>query len=320
MPVYLRVVNEITTLIRTGQLESTILSSYVQAAQLKAWLSRDECPPAIKECQALFRKAFAPPGDLEHGDSNEAFRHTQPCSTPDDLRTLISQRSITLHARYSVNGVVYARNSTHVGNSLIIYHAGGDNSRPAVPGSIKYIFGIDGKISLAVQRQNVVPDGTFDPFCHYPHFPARVYSDTTSVTLERVEPGWILSHYVRWSFTPGYVVVLTLFRVSSGPFQEGDIPIHLIVGLMKAVVRRAQMLYAKFLGGRLLFNPPSVFGVTIVNNILKMRTYVVRRQNLYCYVFPSDTYYRWLYSWTSRSRTTPSDLAASRLEDIPHPL
>lgn len=34
-----------------------------------------------------------------------------------------------------------------------------------------------------------------------------------------------------------------------------------------------------FLGGRLLLNPPSVFGVTIVNNVLKMRTYMVRRQN-----------------------------------------
>lgn len=47
-------------LVCTGQLESTILSSYVQAAQLKAWLGRDHCPPAIAECQVLFRKAFAP--------------------------------------------------------------------------------------------------------------------------------------------------------------------------------------------------------------------------------------------------------------------
>ena len=124
----------------------------VQAAQLKAWLFRDECPPAI------------------------------------DLQTLISQCSITLHARYSMNGVVYARNYTHVGNSLIVYHAGGDNSRPAVPGCIKYIFGVDGKISFAVQHQNVAPDDTLDLYRHYPHFPTRVYSDTTSTTLERVEP------------------------------------------------------------------------------------------------------------------------------------
>jgi len=188
-------------------------------AQLKAWLACDECPPAIKECRILFCKAFASPDDSEHRDSSEELRHTQPCSTPADLRLLISQCSVTLHARHGMNGVVYARNSTHVGNSLIVYHAGGDDSLPAVPGSIKYIFGIDGKISFAVQRQNVTPDDTLDPFRHYPHFPARVYSDSTSITLERVEPGWVLSHYVRWNFTPGYVVVLTLFRVSPHPSQ-----------------------------------------------------------------------------------------------------
>ncbi|KIM64204.1 hypothetical protein SCLCIDRAFT_115334, partial [Scleroderma citrinum Foug A] len=36
-----------------SQLESTILTSYVQAAKLKAWLARDNCPPAIKECQIV---------------------------------------------------------------------------------------------------------------------------------------------------------------------------------------------------------------------------------------------------------------------------
>ena len=63
-----------------------------------------------------------------------------------------------LHAWHAVNGVVYARNSTHVRNSLIFYHASSNDSRLAVPGSIKYIFGVDGKISFAVQHQNVAPD------------------------------------------------------------------------------------------------------------------------------------------------------------------
>lgn len=201
-------------LVCTGQLESTILSSYVQAAQLKAWLGRDHCPPAIAECQVLFRKAFAPPGDSEYRESSEETRLAPPRGTPADLRALTSRRNVSLHARYSMNGVVYARNATHVGNSLIMYHAGGDDSLPAVPGSIKYIFGIDDKIFFAVQRQNVASEGTLDPFRHYPHFPARVYSDTTSNDLEMVNIGWILSHYVRWSFKPGHVVVLALFRVS----------------------------------------------------------------------------------------------------------
>ena len=45
------------------------------------------------------------------------------------------------------------------------------------------------------------------------------------------------------------------------------------------VVRRAQLLlYAISLGGRLLLGPPSVFGVTIADNVLKMRIYMV------CYI------------------------------------
>ncbi|KAI9451864.1 hypothetical protein HD554DRAFT_2032844 [Boletus coccyginus] len=194
-----------------GQLESTILSCYIQSAQLKAWLARDECPPAIKECQTLFHKAFTP---SEHEDTVDVS-HAQLYPTPAELHALIPQRSVTLHARFSANGVVYSRNSTHIGNSLIAYHVGGNASLPAVPGSIKYIFGIDSKIYFAVQRQNAAPAGTLDPFRHYPHFPARIYSETLSTTLERVEPAWVLAHYVRWRFAPGYVAILTLFRVRS---------------------------------------------------------------------------------------------------------
>ncbi|KAI9570052.1 hypothetical protein HD554DRAFT_2002942, partial [Boletus coccyginus] len=113
------------------------------------------------------------------------------------------------------NGVVYARNSTHVRNSLILYHAGSNDHYPAVPDSIKYIFEVDDKISFAIQRQNIALDDTIDLFYHYLHFPARIYSDTISTTLKRVKPGWVLSHYTRWNFTPGYVVILTLFQVSS---------------------------------------------------------------------------------------------------------
>ncbi|KAI9462589.1 hypothetical protein HD554DRAFT_2041166 [Boletus coccyginus] len=155
-----------------GQLESTILSCYIQSAQLKAWLARDEC-------QTLFHKAFTP---LEHEDTVDVS-HAQLYPTPAELHALIPQRSVTLHA-----------NSTHIGNSLIAYHVGGNASLPAVPGSIKYIFGIDSKIYFAVQRQNAAP------------------AETLSTTLERVEPAWVLAHYVRWRFAPGYVAILTLFR------------------------------------------------------------------------------------------------------------
>ncbi|KAF8836708.1 hypothetical protein BDN67DRAFT_866652, partial [Paxillus ammoniavirescens] len=169
---------------------------------LKAWLVRDDCPPAIEECEALFHKAFAPKDPSS----------TQPSATPVDLRTLISQPSITLHAYHCMNRLVYARSSIHVGNSLITYHPGGDTSLPAVPGCIKYIFGSDGKISFAVQCQKTASG--IDPFHHYPHFPAWVYSATLSSILEEVKLAWVLSHYMQWQFAPGYIVVLTLSQVT----------------------------------------------------------------------------------------------------------
>ncbi|KIJ11065.1 hypothetical protein PAXINDRAFT_44725, partial [Paxillus involutus ATCC 200175] len=165
-----------------------------QAAQLKAWLVCNNCPPTIKECEALFHKAFAPKGDLglDQGDislESQDPSHTQPSATPVDL-------------------LVYARSSTHVGNSLITYHPGGDTSLLAVPGCIKYIFGSNGKIFFAVQHQNAASG--IDPFHHYPHFPAQVYSTTVSSILEEVKLAWVLSHYMQWQFAPGYIVVLTL--------------------------------------------------------------------------------------------------------------
>jgi len=43
-----------------GQLESTMLFSFIRAGKLRCWLSRPDCPPVIKECKALFDKAYAP--------------------------------------------------------------------------------------------------------------------------------------------------------------------------------------------------------------------------------------------------------------------
>ncbi|KIJ09713.1 hypothetical protein PAXINDRAFT_30099, partial [Paxillus involutus ATCC 200175] len=37
-----------------GELEVTILQSFIQGTRLRRWLSRSDCPLAIKECKALF--------------------------------------------------------------------------------------------------------------------------------------------------------------------------------------------------------------------------------------------------------------------------
>ncbi|KIJ65075.1 hypothetical protein HYDPIDRAFT_50134, partial [Hydnomerulius pinastri MD-312] len=41
-----------------GFLESTMLQSYLKGAKLCAWLSRPNCPPAIRECKILLDRAY----------------------------------------------------------------------------------------------------------------------------------------------------------------------------------------------------------------------------------------------------------------------
>ncbi|KIM53743.1 hypothetical protein SCLCIDRAFT_138348, partial [Scleroderma citrinum Foug A] len=38
---------------KNGELERTMLHSYLKGAKLHAWLSRPDCPPAIQECKVL---------------------------------------------------------------------------------------------------------------------------------------------------------------------------------------------------------------------------------------------------------------------------
>jgi hypothetical protein len=78
-------------------------------------------------------------GHTEHVNVDEAA-HPKEVSSPDDLHHLIKHSTVSLHAWHSYNGTCYSRSSTHVGNSLIYYHPGGDQRLALIPGSIKYIY------------------------------------------------------------------------------------------------------------------------------------------------------------------------------------
>jgi hypothetical protein len=134
-------------------------------------------------------------------------------STPEDLRLLVTESRIVLRARFTHDGVVYARSSTHLGNSLIFFYPRDDKSSPPIPGSIKYIFDTRDGTAFAVQRHLMPEPGTIDPFALYPDFPARLYSTSLNDTLEMVKVGWITSHFARWQISPEHVVVLSLSKV-----------------------------------------------------------------------------------------------------------
>ena len=131
--------------------------SYLKAGRLKQWLGWPDSPAFLRECKALFDKAFG-----ERSDNHPAASAFGP--VPDHLKTVIRGPQIALRATHTVNGVVYSRTSTHIGNSLVVFYPGGNHSSCPVPGSIQHIvFYSNHDVVFVVQRQVSAPPGQTRP-------------------------------------------------------------------------------------------------------------------------------------------------------------
>ena len=207
---------EISDPSNSGQMESTLLHSFLRAGNLKHWLAKPDCPAVIKECKLLFDKIYLPkvPEDHSsniHGDADNAG--TMSNTIPMDLHSLLAsfQHHITIHARLQHNGVMLATSKTHIRNSLVQFYPQGNQST-LIPGSIKYIYQESGRFVPAIQQQ-LPSDDVSDPYSIYPHFPTKLYSSSLSQELEHVEPDWIYTHYARWKVSCTQSVVLSLLCV-----------------------------------------------------------------------------------------------------------
>jgi hypothetical protein len=185
----------------------------MHAGKLKRWLASSDCPYLLTLLRQSFDRAYGvkPTGD---DISPDDVAEPPDVSSPDDLRSATKQPRVGLRARMWHNGTLYSRSSTHVGNSLVLYHVDGDESSELVPGSIKYIYRPrQSSFTFAVQRQLPVAASTLDPFRHYPDFPAKLHSSRLRDELELVKPEWVVAHFARWKMTDDHTVVLPLFRV-----------------------------------------------------------------------------------------------------------
>lgn len=223
---YERLIGQIQRLLsnhKIGQMESTLLLSFLKAAKLRRWLSNPQSPPIFKQIKAVFDKIYQgsnsyddprndPPADQAHLDVST------PRSIPKDLaamQNVTSDEKIFLRARIKLQGIFYSSSETHLGNSLVHFYPNGDQREPLVPGRIKYIHSADGvHYAFALQRQLLLPHNPLDPFAQYLHFPAKTYSSKYSSSLEYVDLDWIFCHYARWDVSPDRSVVLSLSRVS----------------------------------------------------------------------------------------------------------
>lgn len=193
----------------SGQLEATMLHSFLRAGHLRHWLERPDCPPAIAECKILFDKLSL--SSIEEPENPR--RETHATNIPSDLAVLLAGRKVSTQARLTYDGHVYARSATHLGNSRILYYPNGDITAAPVPGEIKYIFTHEGKRSFAVHCTLSAENVTLDPFRHY-NFPIKLYSTKLFEGLEEVQVDWVVGHFASYPFSPNRVAVLSLSLVS----------------------------------------------------------------------------------------------------------
>jgi hypothetical protein len=154
----------------------------MQAARLKLWLSRSDCPPAVNECQQIFWKWYGSPITdddpwpetqfSEDDTGHEMPQVSHEIQAPEELRYLFSPK-IKLHARYKHDGIIFARSSTHRGNSLIEFYAGGDISKSPIPGSIVYICDVRRQNCVCSPTTSLGPSGHQGSLQVLPQFPCK---------------------------------------------------------------------------------------------------------------------------------------------------
>lgn len=191
--------------------------AFLRAANLKRWLSRAaNKSDSIQRCKALFDKIYGTKSDNHHDEElvladEDCTNREENEDTPVDLKAHVTSSFVALHARFRYKGVVYARSSTHLGNSLVLFYPGGNINSPPIPGSIQYIYTVGGKTTFAVQRYHKPALDEPDPFAQWPEFRAQIWSigNDTDV-LEDVQVPWIHTHFAQLQISKDKAVVLDL--------------------------------------------------------------------------------------------------------------
>ncbi|KAJ3874296.1 hypothetical protein F5051DRAFT_336049 [Lentinula edodes] len=185
-----------------GEMEATILKSYVKSATLRRWLNRKDCPELVHTLKRLFNKTFG-------SDSKQLMGEATPTRMSSESRDC---------AHYTFGGVNYSRASAHLGNSLVLCYPS-INARP-VAGSIQRIELSNGQPFFHILLQQPLPPNKHDPFRRFPHFFATTYSSKMSSSAPiRVHASNVLSHVARFQFSQDRAVILNLSRVRVSSFQ-----------------------------------------------------------------------------------------------------
>lgn len=180
--------------------EQTITQAFILGCKTRHWLSRPDCPQAIKECKGLYDKAYRKKSVLNDDEGLEppSSKGTQgpKMELPMEIAIALPFSSAPTKANLTVNGIVYSRAETHTGNSLVMYRMG-DLVRY---GSIQVIFWHPGGAwRCAVKRQLPAADTIANIYGLFEDYPATILSNSWVEQPDIIDPGDILAHYARWS-------------------------------------------------------------------------------------------------------------------------
>jgi hypothetical protein len=184
---------------RLGQMEATMVKSYMRSGNLRRWLRRPDCLAIIRQVAALFEKVFPPFDPLAETTSPAP-------KLPKDER-----------AHYTVQNylgkVTYSRASTHLGNSIILYYDA-KHRNTVVAGQIQKIKGTaDESPTFAVKHHVPLPSNVHDPFKRYPYFPAKCYSSKLNCEEEIIVFSDVVGHGARFELSHDRSVIVNLSRV-----------------------------------------------------------------------------------------------------------
>ena len=184
---------------------------------LKAWIRRPTCPPAVRECAALFNKFIVSMNDGRLDPTDEEVSEssfTASFRIPGDSAAYFGNDG-HIQACLRFDGVHYARSTAHLGNSLIYFYPDGNRAASPAPGQIEYIWTRAGKPYFAIRRHLPAPHGTVDPFRFYEHLPIKLYSSELTAELTMIKAEWVAEQFARWRMKPHLVALVSLSRVSA---------------------------------------------------------------------------------------------------------
>ena len=125
---------------KIGQMESTLLISFLKASRLQQWLSNPQSPPIFQEIKTVFDKIYKSTHSYNDPCNDDPTHQALDISTPKtilhDLKAMlnVSQTKIYLRAHIKIQGICYTCSETHVGNSLVHFYPNGDWGKSCIPG------------------------------------------------------------------------------------------------------------------------------------------------------------------------------------------